>query len=148
MSDTLKQLRGIFVSLRLTVVLLALSIVLIFWATLDQVNLGIWAVQQKFFHSFLVWVKLGTLQVPVFPVHRSDRYHLLQILVVQINLPRRIFELIRRQYVVDLLHIRHRSEIQKPRLFRHLYWQLAGGQQYQRANKCPTATAFHRKNSR
>jgi hypothetical protein len=67
MSETLKQLRGILVSLRLTVVLLSLSIVLIFWATLDQVNLGIWAVQQKFFHSFLVWVRLGSLQIPVFP---------------------------------------------------------------------------------
>jgi hypothetical protein len=67
MSAALRQIRGIFVSLRLTVVLLALSIVLIFWATLDQVQLGVWGVQQKFFHSFLVFTRLGDLEVPVFP---------------------------------------------------------------------------------
>jgi hypothetical protein len=67
MAEFLRFLKGIFVSLRLTVVLLSLSIVLIFWATLDQVHLGVWAVQQKFFHSFLVFVKLGDLQVPVYP---------------------------------------------------------------------------------
>src|SRR5580658_5540445 len=63
----LRQIRGLFVSLRLTVVLLALSIVLVFWATLDQVHLGVWAVQQKFFHSLFVYVKVGDLQVPVYP---------------------------------------------------------------------------------
>ena len=67
MNEVLTRLRAIFVSLRLTVVLLSLSIVLIFWATLDQVHLGVWAVQQKFFHSFLVFVKAGDLQVPVYP---------------------------------------------------------------------------------
>ena len=67
MNDALKEIRGFFVSLKLTIVLLALSILLIFWATLDQVHLGVWAVQQKFFHSFMVWEKLGGIQVPVFP---------------------------------------------------------------------------------
>jgi hypothetical protein len=67
MNDTLKQARSLFVSLRLTVVLLALSIVLIFWATLDQVNLGVWAVQHKFFHSFFVTAKIGGVAFPVFP---------------------------------------------------------------------------------
>lgn len=67
MTELLRQLRAILVSLRLTVVLLALSIVLVFWATLDQVHLGVWAVQQKFFHSFLVSVRLGDVQLPVFP---------------------------------------------------------------------------------
>lgn len=61
------QIRSVFVSLRLTVVLLALSIILVFWATLDQVHLGVWGVQQRFFHSFFVSLKLGELQVPVFP---------------------------------------------------------------------------------
>jgi hypothetical protein len=61
------QLRNLFVSLRLTVFLLALSIVLVFWATLDQVHLGVWAVQQKFFHSFLVFARVGDLRVPVYP---------------------------------------------------------------------------------
>ncbi|HSY53017.1 MAG TPA: cytochrome c biogenesis protein ResB [Opitutaceae bacterium] len=56
-----------FVSLKLTVVLLALSIVLIFAATLDQVHLGVWAVQEKYFHSFFVLWKFGGVPVPVFP---------------------------------------------------------------------------------
>ena len=38
MNDTVRQFRNFFVSLRLTVVLLVLSIVLIFVATIDQVN--------------------------------------------------------------------------------------------------------------
>src|ERR1700689_600720 len=67
MTDYFRRLRMIFVSLRLTVVLLALSIVLVFWATLDQVHLGVWGVQQKFFHSFLVFVRLGDFQMPVYP---------------------------------------------------------------------------------
>jgi len=67
MSETLKQAKAVLVSLRTTVVLLALSIVLVFWATLDQVNLGVWAVQHKFFHSFVVTEKVGSLVVPVFP---------------------------------------------------------------------------------
>jgi ResB-like family len=64
-----RQFRDFFVSLKLTVVLLALSIVLIFWATLSQVNLGIWGVQQKFFHSFFVLQEIpGTnFPFPVFP---------------------------------------------------------------------------------
>ena len=45
MNDTTRQFRDFFVSLRLTVVLLVLSMVLIFASTLDQVYLGIWAVQ-------------------------------------------------------------------------------------------------------
>ncbi|MES1194266.1 MAG: ResB protein required for cytochrome C biosynthesis, partial [Opitutus sp.] len=69
MTPLVRQFRDFFVSLKLTVVLLALSIVLIFWATLAQVHLGIWGVQQKFFHAFFVLEKIpGTeIPVPVFP---------------------------------------------------------------------------------
>jgi len=67
MAEAFKQLRTLLVSLRLTVVLLAMSIVLVFWATLDQVHLGVWGVQQKFFHAFVVIEKVGDLQVPVYP---------------------------------------------------------------------------------
>jgi hypothetical protein len=67
MPEILKSLLKVLASLRLTVVLLALSIVLVFWATLDQVHLGVWAVQQKFFHSFVVAADLGGLRVPVYP---------------------------------------------------------------------------------
>ena len=59
------QFRDFFVSLKLTVVLLALSIVLIFWATLAQVQLGIWGVQEKFFHAFFVLGKIPCTEVPV-----------------------------------------------------------------------------------
>lgn len=69
MNDTVRQFRDFFVSLRLTVVLLALSMGLVFAATLDQVNLGIWAVQAKYFHSlFVLWKIPGTdVPLPVYP---------------------------------------------------------------------------------
>ena len=69
MTSVLRQFRDFFVSLRLTVGLLVLSIILIFWATLAQVRLGIWGVQEKFFHAFFVLEKIpGTeVPVPVFP---------------------------------------------------------------------------------
>jgi len=64
-----KSLLAGLASLRLTVFLLLLSILLIFAATLDQVHLGVWAVQAKYFHSFVVVTRLaGTpFSVPVFP---------------------------------------------------------------------------------
>jgi ABC-type transport system involved in cytochrome c biogenesis permease subunit len=67
MNDAVRQFRDFFVSLKLTVALLALSIVLIFWATVAQVDLGIWAVQEKFFRSFFVFGHVGEAPVPVFP---------------------------------------------------------------------------------
>ncbi len=67
MNDALRQFRDFFVSLKLTVVLLVLGMLLVFAATLDQVNLGIWAVQEKYFRSFLVMWRAGDITVPVFP---------------------------------------------------------------------------------
>jgi hypothetical protein len=69
MSPVVKQFRDFFVSLKLTVWLLGLSIILIFWATLAQVKLGIWGVQEKFFHTLFVLETIpGTaIPVPVFP---------------------------------------------------------------------------------
>jgi ResB-like family len=63
------SLLDLFTSLRLTVVLLVLSIVLIFAATLDQVHLGVWAVQEKYFRSFFVLSQIGGTGIlfPVFP---------------------------------------------------------------------------------
>ncbi len=57
----------IFASLRLTVVLLALSIVLVFVATLAQTQLGVWGVHQQYFHTFIVWKNIKGVSVPVFP---------------------------------------------------------------------------------
>ncbi len=56
-----------FVSLRLTVVLLALSIVLVFVATLAETRLGVWGVHQGYFHTFIVWEAFKGVAVPVFP---------------------------------------------------------------------------------
>ena len=67
MNDITRQFRDFFVSLKLTVVLLVLSVILIFAATLDQVNLGIWAVQEKYFRSLFVLWRVGDVPVPVFP---------------------------------------------------------------------------------
>jgi hypothetical protein len=69
MPPVLKSFFHFFASLRLTVVLLGLSMVLVFIATLDQVNLGIWAVQHKYFRSFFVMTQIpGTaIPVPVYP---------------------------------------------------------------------------------
>ena len=67
MNDTVRQFRDFFISLKLTVVLLVLGMILVFAATLDQVNLGIWAVQEKYFRSFFVMWRAGEIPVPVFP---------------------------------------------------------------------------------
>jgi len=69
MHDLTRKFRDFFVSLQLTVALLILSLVLVFAATLDQVNLGIWAVQAKYFHSFFVmWpVPNSDVALPIFP---------------------------------------------------------------------------------
>jgi hypothetical protein len=69
MHELWSSFRDFFASLKLTVVLLVLSIILVFWATLAQVQLGVWGVQEHFFRTFFVLSKLpGTeIPVPVFP---------------------------------------------------------------------------------
>ncbi|MES1195050.1 MAG: ResB protein required for cytochrome C biosynthesis, partial [Opitutus sp.] len=63
----LRDTRDLFVSLKLTVVLILLSIILILVATLDQVNLGIWVVQAKYFNTFVVFWRVGDMSLAVFP---------------------------------------------------------------------------------
>ncbi len=67
MKAFVRSLRDFLVSLKLTVVLLVLGMLLVFAATLDQVNLGIWAVQEKYFRSFIVYGRFGSFAVPMFP---------------------------------------------------------------------------------
>ncbi|MGC6424556.1 MAG: cytochrome c biogenesis protein ResB [Lentimonas sp.] len=50
----MKELFKFFSSLKLTVVLLAFSMVLIFFGTLAQVDTGIWKTQKDYFESFIV----------------------------------------------------------------------------------------------
>jgi len=69
MPGIIRQLRDFFVSIRLTVVLLIMSMILVFAATLAQVELGVWGVQQKYFHSFFVMqvIPQTGITVPAFP---------------------------------------------------------------------------------
>ena len=67
MSGFLQSLVKFFTSLKLTVVLLLLSILLVFFATLNQVSLGVWGVQAKWFRSFFVWQDINGWKIPVFP---------------------------------------------------------------------------------
>ena len=64
MATLLRDLRAVLVSLKLTVALIALSIVLILAATLDQVHIGVWAVQEKYFNTFAVFWPVGTEEQP------------------------------------------------------------------------------------
>lgn len=65
----LDRLIRFFTSMRLTVVCLALALVLVFWGTLAQVELGLYKAQHEFFRSFLIYwgPKGATWRVPVFP---------------------------------------------------------------------------------
>ncbi|MEM8781717.1 MAG: cytochrome c biogenesis protein CcsA, partial [Planctomycetota bacterium] len=56
-----QRVLGLFASLKLTVVLLLLSIGLIFFGTLAQTTAGIWQVMETYFRSFYVAVPLGLL---------------------------------------------------------------------------------------
>lgn len=67
MKEFLRSIRDGIVSLRLTVALLILGIVLVFAATLDQTNLGIWGIQQKWFRSFVVMQEVRGAILPIFP---------------------------------------------------------------------------------
>jgi hypothetical protein len=68
-SSVLDRLYRLFTSLKLTVALLALGLVLVFWGTLAQVHLGLYKAQNDFFRSFFVyWEPAGfRLRLPIFP---------------------------------------------------------------------------------
>ena len=65
----LDKLVKFFSSLKLTIVLLAFGVALVFAGTLAQVNLGLYEAQNDFFRSFFVfWEPKGSdLRIPVFP---------------------------------------------------------------------------------
>lgn len=69
MTAILRSVVTYLTSLSLTVALILLSIVLVLAATLDQVNLGLLAVQEKYFRTFFVFVHpFGSeTLVPIFP---------------------------------------------------------------------------------
>jgi hypothetical protein len=55
-----KVLRAL-ASLRITVTLFAMSMLLVFWGTLAQADTGIWTVVGTYFRGFLVWVPLKVI---------------------------------------------------------------------------------------
>src|ERR1039458_5828048 len=65
----LDRLISVFTSLRLTVVCLALGLILVFWGTLAQVDLGLYKAQNEFFRSFIIYwgPKGASWRMPVFP---------------------------------------------------------------------------------
>ena len=58
MSHRIKAILQPLASLKLTVVLFAAAMFLIFAGTLAQVHQGIWTVMNQYFRSFVVWVDL------------------------------------------------------------------------------------------
>jgi hypothetical protein len=66
---SLDQLVAFFSSLRLTVVCLVVGLLLVFFGTIAQVELGLYKAQNEFFRSFFVfWGPKGAgWQIPVFP---------------------------------------------------------------------------------
>lgn len=69
LDSALTHLINFFTSLKLTVVCLVLGLVLVFWGTLAQVDLGLYRAQNEFFRSFLIfWGPKGAgWKIPVFP---------------------------------------------------------------------------------
>ena len=65
----LERLIKFFTSLRLTVVLLVLSLVLVFIGTLGEVHLGLYKAQTEFFRSFFIYwhPPNAAWKIPVFP---------------------------------------------------------------------------------
>jgi hypothetical protein len=65
----LERLIKFFTSLRLTVVLLVLSLVLVFAGTLAEVHLGLYKAQTEFFRSFFIYwhPENAAWKIPVFP---------------------------------------------------------------------------------
>lgn len=58
MSNTIKSFVAPLASLRLTVVLLFMSIIIVFAGTLAQVDKGIWTVVEEYFRCFVAWIPL------------------------------------------------------------------------------------------
>ena len=65
----LDRVVNFFTSLRLTVICLCLAILLVFLGTLQQVHLGLYEVQARYFRSFLIfWGPAGaSWKIPVYP---------------------------------------------------------------------------------
>jgi len=65
----LERIIRFFSSLKLTVVLLTLGLILVYWGTMAQVEIGLYKAQNDFFRSvFIYWSpKGGGTRIPIFP---------------------------------------------------------------------------------
>jgi hypothetical protein len=63
----LDRLVKIFTSLRLTVLLLAFAILIVFCGTIAQVNEGLYQAQARWFRSFFIWWTAGGVKIPMLP---------------------------------------------------------------------------------
>ncbi|HEX4085060.1 MAG TPA: cytochrome c biogenesis protein ResB [Chthoniobacteraceae bacterium] len=69
MKENLRQCFDFISSLKLTIFLLAASLVLVFAGTIAQVHLGVDEVQKQYFQSMWVWCPVGSqgLRIPIYP---------------------------------------------------------------------------------
>ena len=67
MKDLLKTLARALASVECTLLCLALMMVLTVGGTLAQAKLGAFAAMAVYFNSFLVWLPVGSIKLPVFP---------------------------------------------------------------------------------
>jgi hypothetical protein len=100
----LETIFDFFASLKLAVVVLVLALVLVFWGTWAQVDMGLYKAQSEFFRSFLIyWTPKGsTLKIPIFPGGYSIGFvFLLNLLASQIK----TFELTVKKFGLILAHV-------------------------------------------
>jgi hypothetical protein len=66
--NVLHSIWRFFSSLKLTVTLLTLAMLLVFLGTMGEVHEGLYQAQQRYFRSFLIWVGTpGGMRFPIFP---------------------------------------------------------------------------------
>ena len=58
MNNVLRKLLTPLASLKLTVVLFAMAVVIVFAGTLAQIDKGIWTVVNEYFRCYLTWIDL------------------------------------------------------------------------------------------
>ena len=67
MKRFLNRILSFFSSLKLTVVCLTILMVLVFFTTIAQVDMGILEAKRQFFSGFFVWKSISGTMIPVLP---------------------------------------------------------------------------------
>jgi hypothetical protein len=101
---SLEKIFDFFASLKLSVVVLVLALILVFWGTLAQVSMGLYQAQHEFFRSFLIyWKPEGSnFKIPVFPGGYTIGFvFLLNLLASQIK----TFELSIKKFGLIMVHV-------------------------------------------